>query len=482
MKKSILIFISFLLSFGSFAQSEWLCVYLNKKVYFENESKLVYCIRIDSTYINGMDTILYPFSDLHKIAENCYSVKSGSWISKYIIIDENGNTTFVNGKNQQIFIKSQAVLNEVWDVFENDNIKVKGKITSIEKKNVLGVEDSVKTITFLVYDLSETPINYDLNQISIEVSKHFGLVKTVNFYYFEHTTNNYYNNFGEFNLIGINEPQLGFKNILKEDCYDFQIGDELHIRYISGGYYSFFNQNRIIRYISRTDYNDSIIYYYEYKTYTKHKSVINDTLTTSISMSQDTLKQKINKGELLFETESNEPYGNDDVYKIIINNIQQTTIYVANYFLYYYEDCLMETIFDGCSEAPTYYLGLGGPYYADCEMWGNRYCQDLVYYKKGNTEWGTPFDFEISIAEYENNNSFYVYPNPTNDKISIKSTNNETLNNATLEIYDIQGRKCFNKNIDSSTFIDISFLDTGYYIVKLIKNNQNIKIERLIKL
>jgi len=233
----------FLGVFVANAQTEWLCVYPDNKVYFENTNKLVYCIRIDSTANDN--TILYPISDLHQIDWECYSVTSGSWISKYIVIDNEGNTFFVNGKNQQIFIKSQVALDEIWEVFENEEIKVKGKITSIDERNVLGVEDSVKTISFSVYDLNDTPINHILNQYFIEVSKNFGLIKTVNFYYFEHKTDdhvNFFNYFGEFNLIGITEPQLGFQNLnLKEQYYDFQVGDELHILNISSEFITTFN-------------------------------------------------------------------------------------------------------------------------------------------------------------------------------------------------------------------------------------------------
>jgi len=163
------------------AQENWLCVYPNKKVYFEDNNKSVYCIRIDSTFHN--DSILYPFSDLHQIDIDCFSITDGSWLSKYIALNEDGNTIFVNGKNQQILIKNKAVLNEVWDVFENENIKVKGKTASIELKSVLGVMDSVKTISFSVFNKENVPVNNSLNSLTIEVSKNFGLIKTLNFYY-----------------------------------------------------------------------------------------------------------------------------------------------------------------------------------------------------------------------------------------------------------------------------------------------------------
>jgi len=496
MKKLTIVSLGLLLYFNSFAQSgkscsgeeDWSCVYPAKKAYFENMYKEVYCIRIDSTFNDN--SILYPFSDVHRIDlqtywEGCYSITSGSWLSKYIMLDESGNTIFINGKNQPVLIKNKAALNDNWTVFENENMKVEGQITSVSLKSVLTVEDSVKTISFSVYDLDGMPVNHALNQFSIEVSKHFGLVKTVNFYYFEHETNDYIyhsNQLGEFNLIGINEPQLGFQNInLREQYYDFQVGDELHILDLnrpSSPSYSY--ERKIIhRYISRTDYNDSIVYDYERKMSDYTREWINGTVNENTATSIDTLKQTIVKG-LLFDTEPNEPYG--EVSKVMIVNNPLTTMYFFNYsFRYDDTGCLIPAVVDACGSFPTYYPGLGGPYSPYCEIWLNESAYELVYYKKGDTEWGTPFDLKLSIPEYKKETSFTIYPNPASDYITIKSANNPISENSVIEIYDIQGRKQLSKPFDNSNLIDVSFLKTGYYIVKLMPTDKDVIYIKMIK-
>jgi len=493
MKKLTIIFIGLLFYFNSFAQpdkscldeEDWSCVYPAKKVYFEDRNKEVYCLRIDSTFNDN--NILYPFSDLHIIDWECYSITAGSWLSKYIMLDESGNTIFINGKNQPILIKNKAALNDRWTVFENENMKVEGQITSVSLKSVLTVADSVKTISFTVYDLDDMPVNHALNQISIEVGKHFGLVKTVNFYYFEHETDDYlthFNQFGEFNLIGIDEPQLGFQNInLREQYYDFQVGDELHILDFdrpSAPSYSY--ERKIIhRYISRTDYNDSIVYDYERKMSNYTREFINGTVNENTAASIDTLKQTIVKG-LLFDTEPNEPYGEEGVCKAMIVNNPLTTMYFYYYpFHYDYAGCLIPAVVDACGSLPTYYPGLGGPYYSYCEIWLNESAYELVYYKKGDTEWGTPFDLKLSIPEYKKNTSFAIYPNPAINYISIKSASNPIVENSVIEIYDIQGRKHLSKPLDDSKLIDVSFLKTGYYIVKLIRKNKDVIYIKMIK-
>ncbi|GHV33908.1 hypothetical protein FACS1894178_0390 [Bacteroidia bacterium] len=65
-----------------------------------------------------------------------------------------------------------------------------------------------------------------------------------------------------------------------------------------------------------------------------------------------------------------------------------------------------------------------------------------------------------------------IYPNPANDYITIASTNNVNLDNCMLEIYDVYGRVCVNKKINSSEGIDVSFLKKGYYLIKLMPQNK----------
>jgi hypothetical protein len=344
----------------------------------------------------------------------------------------------------------------------------------------LGVEDLIKTITFSVYDHNNMLVNHNLNQISIEISKHLGLVKTVNFYYFEHITDNFYH-FDEFYLIGINEPQLGFQNInLREQYYDFQIGDEFHIWDIEDYFLSYSSEKKIInRYLSRNDYEDSILYFYERKIYSEIKTFIDGTLNVEISTSIDTVKQNIVKG-LLFYTEPNEL---DGVYKVMIVNNELPKMYMFSYdFIETEGPCLIPSNVDAYYSLPTYYLGLGGPFYAYCEIFHNKQGYELVYYKKGDIKIGTPFDFNVSIPNNKKDNSFSIFPNPANNYITIQCANNDILDNSIIEIYDIQGRKHFSKDIKISKQIDISFLKSGYYLVKIIQKNENISYFKFVKL
>lgn len=65
---------------------------------------------------------------------------------------------------------------------------------------------------------------------------------------------------------------------------------------------------------------------------------------------------------------------------------------------------------------------------------------------------------------------FLVYPNPANKNITIKFPNNLP---STISMYTITGQQIFNNlnTQQSETQIDISYLKTGIYILKVINEN-----------
>jgi len=492
MKKQILILFSLLIALSSFAQSQnaqnWLCVYPDRTVYFETAHKEVFTIRIDSVSDDGK--ILYPFSILHQIDWDCYSITSGSWISRYIILDDDGNTFFVNGNNERVFIKSQAALNETWEVFENDQIRVRGRISATVEREVLGEKDSVKTISFSVYNLNDVPINnHRLNQHSIEVSKHFGLVRTVNFYYFEHTTDSWitFNWLEQFTLIGIKELQLGFQvPKLREEYFDFQPGDELHVWFLHSSFYwrSGTERKTIFRYLTRTDFADRIEYTKERKIYSRIWTSTSD----DVSITTDTVRQIIQKG-YLFTTEPNEPFEEWGITKVIVRNTTPLEMFLWNHpelDWVEFTSCFspVATTPSGfCGRSDIWLLGLGGPYHGHCcyaDTNGNAHRNELVFYRKNGVEFGTPLQFPTSVETVETVD-FAIFPNPANDRIFIKSDNNELSHNSIIEIYDISGRKHLSQPLDISESIDVSFLQSGYYIVKIIRENKVLVRAKMIK-
>lgn len=76
-------------------------------------------------------------------------------------------------------------------------------------------------------------------------------------------------------------------------------------------------------------------------------------------------------------------------------------------------------------------------------------------------------DYAVGINEFDNNALSQVYPNPSNDVISI--TMNQNIDNAQFEIYSLVGTKVFTEelsNVNGKVMIDVSTLSPGIYLLQ----------------
>ena len=74
-------------------------------------------------------------------------------------------------------------------------------------------------------------------------------------------------------------------------------------------------------------------------------------------------------------------------------------------------------------------------------------------------------------------NDLVIYPNPTKDLIKISS--NDNLQDAIYTIFDITGKRVMNAKLSQNT-IDVSALNTGNYILRIVSGN-TIKSQKFIK-
>lgn len=129
-------------------------------------------------------------------------------------------------------------------------------------------------------------------------------------------------------------------------------------------------------------------------------------------------------------------------------------------------------------ENKRYVVGCGNAF-EDWYEWGGYSGQttELVYYKKGNEEWGTPIP--VSIDNFQaDNHDLILYPNPAKSNLKILTKDFEKIY---FEIYNISGDLIMNKDIIGGTrTIDISQLKNGLYVVG-IKMNERIVYRKLIK-
>lgn len=94
-----------------------------------------------------------------------------------------------------------------------------------------------------------------------------------------------------------------------------------------------------------------------------------------------------------------------------------------------------------------------------------------------NENWQSNF---LSIDELSSENAVHLYPNPSNNSITIQNNAN-TSENIEYKIIDSAGRiwKCGNSK--SNELLNIDFLSSGNYIIKIDIENGKSLVEKLIK-
>lgn len=83
----------------------------------------------------------------------------------------------------------------------------------------------------------------------------------------------------------------------------------------------------------------------------------------------------------------------------------------------------------------------------------------------------------LSVNEHVVDHSVAVYPNPTNDKVNVRSDNAIQ----SIQLFDVQGRLLFTRIADEVTeTVDLSAKATGVYFMR-ITTTQGVKIEKILK-
>ncbi len=104
----------------------------------------------------------------------------------------------------------------------------------------------------------------------------------------------------------------------------------------------------------------------------------------------------------------------------------------------------------------------------------------------GSVAEGVQQPFEISVvADIESESEIYLsieaYPNPTTDFLTLAIIDNE-LSGLSYQLYDMQGRVLKTQEIvNAETKIDVKKLQPATYFVKVLQNNNEVKVFKVIK-
>lgn len=450
--------------------------------YFEDAGHNVKSLRIESVHFDT-DSVLFPMGNIRPIDWNCYSPSGSSWLGGKIILNSNGQNLFFNKNSDTVFIKTTALLNEVWVAFQiPGSIIVTAQVSDVDTLSFLGLSDSVKYISFQVYNQDMTPINHVLNAYEIVLSKDFGMVKTLNFYHFpDIEVCDFDCQFiGEYYIVGMSNPLAGINNFTSLDIYNFQPGDELHVGegYSSPFSWNSFTQNKISRYLARYDYSDSIFYDVE----TTVASWNYNDGETIYNFYIDTIVEKYYLNSLLscFPDEAFDDGYEMTAPKMISEPHLAKVDNIAYRFIFAGDDCWSLLMADGFLPQKEYYYGLGGPYYYEAQgNMGDVGSRTLVYYKIGDETWGTPMILsELNSIKAES--IVLVYPNPAKEEISFAIPSG--IITCYIEIYDILGVKIISQKIHNGVnSLDINSLPCGAYYYKIKSSNDVLKSGKFVK-
>lgn len=468
MKKIHLLVFVFMSTFGYISAQNYQTVFPDRTTYFR---EIFYTESCHFDSISNNQTQLFPFSIVRRVGYNCYSPNEPSKMGRYVIIPGNGFNYFINYQYDTIKIKTDAVLNESWLFFRDSNYLVTATISSITEENVLGNQDSVKTISIQFADTNGIPVNIYQNLITLKISKNYGLFHSIDFALFPYNMN-----VDPIIITGLSNPNVGFSQFTWFETFDFHPGDELQIiehdnNSLPPQAYQK-EQKMILKYLSRVDHVDSITYIVDREMSNMYN------YPYSFSITHDTIQEVIHRNDIFDHNYPGKPIISD--VEIFLYRYNQNMITIPTISSYFYGDspCYNETIFDGCNIENEYYKGLGGPYYS-CSYAFQNADRELVYYKKDGVSHGNPISL-VGIDQFETKiNPFLISPNPAIDQVNI-TFNQEGI--FAFECYDLLGKLVQTETITTSgQAINISSLNSGMYLYRINDGSQVIQTGKLIR-
>ena len=476
MKTTITFFVFLLGGFIALFACDYQTVYSNRVAMFQTPE--FHGMKMDSVQISGNDSVFYPMKRIlmQKDDYNCFTPYGSSWLGEKIIISEDWNN-FVYGKDT-IRIKTTAKLNESWVCFVSGKYSIEATVFEHKLQQFLGVEDSVKIITFQAFDKDQKPMDIG-EEKTLTISKNYGLIHGFDLMAF--STDNYLPLYRSetYTLAGLSNPKIGVQNLTWFDVWDFQPGDELHIKDGFHNYEITQVTNSIITYLSREDFSDKIVYQIhvkenQYKGRSGKDSLVyyKEYDTIQIILPDEGF-DKLPKEVIISEGSASYAAGMFYAEGIIAKGPS----YMLLHKDYDSDLCWWEVIVCYFGEQISYHQkGLG--YYYNLNNITTGSYKTLVYYKKGDVESGTPLTLETGINEIQINSS--VVYNPANESLQI---NMETFGTAVLlELVDLTGRTLIQYELTSvSQDISLNHLPKGIYLYRLTEQGKTINSGRIVK-
>ena len=498
-KKNIIVFLFLFVFLPAFGQ-DYQAFKPDWEYYFKGVSTgNINAVVLDSTR-NFSDTVcLYNFFNLRNPVDSsvhCYNPFGASWIGLNMIITQNGDHFFFNRYGDTILLKSKSSLSDRWVMFRYpDGHYVEAKITSIDTFSFLGLTDTVKVITLMGKDQNGNDLESALNNKQILLSKKYGLIQGLDFYFFPgYQTDDpgfLINPDTVYCLAGITQLAQGIKNITARDVFEFNIGDEFHTEYIHTpvGPYTRTKEYLIKKVIDKVVSNNKDTVRYGVAVCGR-KEVTETNGNTQVSLENDTVVEMH-----IFSEEDRQGLGylpGESFYKSEAGHYEYMNMSVSGdyngrliksfppvAYLLQDEDCYRMCLTTPGQPYRYYIKGCGGEYYVGNydKEWGDHY--QLVYFKKGDETWGTPFECDGLLNKNKpvtpDTWKYTVFPNPADHSFIVRFEN-EIMHPCDFILFDASGRKVKEVKITGrETKISVEDLCGGFYFYEVRSSDRSVR-------
>ncbi len=484
-----IILLGFLFCFIGASAQDYSCIRTDTS--FFAHGNLQRAIHIDSVAEFAGHTSYYNYFTLGPEDENqfCYTDQFPSWIGSHVDIRENGDHYFFNWYGDSIFIKTSAQLNESWTCFNFDGGDyIQARVIAYGPEQFLGVSDTVKTIRFNAYDLSGNPVICPCNDLTIKISRSHGMIRALNFNEFPDIYFMMGSSLDEYDLCGWSSPPAGLQNLTIRQVFDFDPGDEMHIYEHSMSWLQDnFRYYEIHRVLDKQWMNDSVVFYSMERCF-RQEYILSDTLvtghdTTNVYMNihsyEDPGMDHLPETPVFDDSGFGEYYFYYQGDAPVPDRVSKT--FLGGFFYDPWEECI--TMMIDYDYSKYYVEGLGGPYW-DYGSFGSENLRELVYFKKGDEEWGEPYSCD-SLLITGNSEPFEIIafsmaPNPMEESTRIIiNTQGET--SISYQLLDSMGTVLREGQMDNDGYlIHREDLASGIYFLRILGSKSILGTQKLI--
>lgn len=435
-------------------------------------------IQIDSLNTSS-DSVTYYFYKM--LRQTDFGLcEADSWLGEKLVVYANGDHVYRNKMDNTILLKPSATLGTSWSLSElEDGAYVEATIVEKAEVEILGLLDSVCRIELMVKDSMGLMLEHELNETHIAVGQQIGFVETLNFYDFPETTSST-------DLIGFsNDQDYGLVPPSFAEIFNFEVGTEFH--YYQYSETEWIPIDRYTRYEIVTVLDKYVSTELDTFSYTLEVQVLNITDMSGESIRIDSSIYTYN--QIYSKTKYGHlealPYQihafDTDIYSFSELHLEEDEIIVTSqdYFFYEEPNCLSSVVGQGVFWERSYKPCLGNFFEEDRY---SVYFREMVYYKKGEEEWGIPLDLNaLDVDEYYlPESSFEVFPNPVETTMNIQSSSIQN-DFITIELFDLSGQLLFQENrwFNGAAAIKIPSPYNGLGVLN-IKTSEGIYTEKIL--